>query len=156
MAADAETAGYAAAMDEAIAAAASAEAKVVQLEARVAELQAAFDAVSQTSSDACGGKAFDLYWLGRRDVDEAMDGPGAGSITRIRQAYPAESERIINGDGWEHGFWAGTVSFARLINGLAVTNETVRDHVDMDSDEEPMTAAELRASAYDEYPMLDS
>ena len=85
-----------------------------------------------------------------------MNGPGAGSITRIRQAYPAESEAIINGNTWQHGFWGGTVSFARLINGLAVTNEDVRDHVDMDSDEEPMTAAELRASAYEDYPMLDS
>ena len=85
-----------------------------------------------------------------------MNGPGAPGITRIRQAYPAESERIINGDGWEHGFWAGTLSFARLINELAVTNDTVRDHVDMDSDEEPMTAAELRASAHEDYPMLES
>ena len=58
-----------------------------------------------------------------------------------------------------NGFWAGTPSFARLINGLAVTNETVRDDPafdDIDSDEEPMTAAELRASAHEDYPMLDS
>ena len=57
-AADAVTEQYAVAMDEAIAAAATAEAQVVQLEARVAELQAAFDAVSQTSSDACGYNFF--------------------------------------------------------------------------------------------------
>ena len=159
-AADVVTEQYAAAMNEAISAAATAEAKAAQLEARVADLQAAFDAVSQAASDACGGKAFDLYWLGRRNVEEAMNGPGADAITRIRQAYPTESERLIDARtpflaAWEKGFWAGTVSFARLINGLAVTNETMCD-VDTESDEEPMTAAELRAAAHDEYPRLDS
>ena len=109
-AADAVTEQYAAAMNEAISAAATAEAKAAQLEARVADLQAAFDAVSQAASDACGGKAFDLFWLSCRKstIDKAMNGPDADAITRIRQAYPTESERLIDGGHlatWEHGFW---------------------------------------------------
>ena len=103
-----------------------------------------------------GAPIFESQWC------RAELGAASGAGIPIIPVYNGDTtalndvKAIINGDTWEHGFWGGTVSFARLIDGLAVTNETVRDHVDMDSDEEPMTAAELRASAHEDYPMLDS
>ena len=43
-----------------------------------------------------------------------MNGPGRPAIERIMATYE-EAQRIANGDRWEHGYWARTLTFARLI-----------------------------------------
>jgi hypothetical protein len=95
-------------------------------------------------------KALDLYWLGRRNIEEAMNGPGGPEIDRIMQEHEEEAEKIANGDAWEHGFWAGTLTFLRLIQGLATRENYV------DEDGESITAETVRANAAEEYPNLDS
>ena len=111
----------------------------------------AFTDPGPPSSNACNGKAFDLYWLGRRNIEEAMNGPGRPAIERIMATYE-EAQRIANGDRWEHGYWAGTLTFARLILGVAQTE----DRIDEDEDAERTPVAVLRARALAQYPMLDS
>ena len=75
---------------------------------------------------------------------------GGSAIERIMTQYEDEAGKIANGDAWEHGYWAGTLTFLRLIQGLSVTN----GHVDEDGEE--ITTAMIRENAQEEYPMLDS
>ena len=145
------TTEYAEVMDEAIDAAARAEQERDTLLAEVARLREALGMVSTASSNAANGKAFDLYWLGRRNIEEAMTGPGRPAIERIMATYE-EAQRIANGDRWEHGYWAGTLTFARLILGVAQTDDLVED----EDDAESTPVAVLRARALAQYPMLDS
>ena len=71
---------------------------------------------------------------------------------RIMTQYEDEAGKIANGDAWEHGYWAGTLTFLRLIQGLSVTNGY------LDEDGEEITTAMIRENAQEEYmyPMLDS
>jgi hypothetical protein len=134
-----------------IADAANAEAQRDAVLARIAELevaQAALSAVT-TATEDMHEKAFALYWLGRRDIEEARHGPGGPAIDRIMEEHVEEAEKIANGDAWEHGYWAGTLSFLRLIMGLSTTEGYV-------GDDETITAEMIRASALEEYPCLDS
>jgi hypothetical protein len=83
--------------------------------ARVAELgkvEAALFAVTNATENM-HDKALDLYWLGRRNIEEATNGPGGPAIGRIMQEHEEEAEKIANGDAWEHGFWAGTLTFLK-------------------------------------------
>ena len=149
MAADEITEEYATAMEEAIYSATKAEDERDTALARVAELEAAISAVNG-ATQATHDKASDLYWLGRRNIEEAIDGPGGPAIERIMTQHEDEAGKIANGDAWEHGYWAGTLTFLRLIQGLSVTN----DYVDEDGEE--ITTAMIRENAQEEYPMLDS
>ena len=81
-----------------------------------------------------------------------MNGPGRPAIERIMATYE-EAQRIANGDRWEHGYWAGTLTFARLILGVAQTEDRI-DEDDPDTERTPV--AVLRARALAQYPMLDS
>ena len=117
--------------------------------ARVAELEGALSAVN-AATQATHDKASDLYWLGRRNIEEAIAGPGGPAIERIMTQHADEAGKIANGDAWEHGYWAGTLSILRLIQGLSVTNGYV------DEDGEEITTAMIRENAQEEYPMLDS
>ena len=101
-------------------------------------------------TQATHDKALDLYWLGRRNTEEAIDGPEGPAIERIMTQHENEAAKIANGDAWQHGYWAGTLTFLRLIQGLSVTN----GHVDEDGEE--ITTAMIRENAQEEYPMLDS
>ena len=118
----------------------------------------AIDMVSTTAANACGGKAFDLYWLGRRDIEVARLGPGGPAIERILAEHTDEARRIADGDAWEHGYWAGTLSFARLTTGLAQVDDMklYDGQCSDDEDEPPIPAADVRAGALAEYPELDS
>ena len=149
MAADETTERFAEITDELIADANRAEAERDAALARVAELEAAISAVNG-ATQATHDKASDLYWLGRRNIEEAIDGPGGPAIERIMTQHEDEAGKIANGDAWEHGYWAGTLTFLRLIQGLSVTNGYV------DEDGEEITTAMIRESAQEEYPMLDS
>ena len=149
MAADETTERFAEITDELIADANRAEAERDAALARVAELEAAISAVN-AATQATHDKASDLYWLGRRNIEEAIDGPGGPAIERIMTQHEDEAGKIANGDAWEHGYWAGTLTFLRLIQGLSVTN----DYVDEDGEE--ITTAMIRENAQEEYPMLDS
>jgi hypothetical protein len=144
---------YAEAMNEAIDATSRAESERDDARAELARLREALGMVSLAAANACTGKAYDLYWLGRRDIETARHGPGGPAIERIMANHAAEAEKIANGDQWEHGYWAGTLAFARLIQGLA----QVEDHVcEDDPDADPIPVATLRAQALAEYPVLDS
>ena len=149
MAADEITEEYATAMEEAIESATNAEAERDAALARVSELEAAISAVNG-ATQATHDKALDLYWLGRRNIEEAIAGPGGPAIERIMTQYEDEAGKIANGDAWEHGYWAGTLTFLRLIQGLSVTNGYI------DEDGEEITTAMIRENAQEEYPMLDS
>ena len=149
MADDETTERFAEITDELIADANRAEAERDAALARVAELEAAISAVNG-ATQATHDKASDLYWLGRRNIEEAIDGPGGPAIERIMTQHEDEAGKIANGDAWEHGYWAGTLTFLRLIQGLSVTN----DYVDEDGEE--ITTAMIRENAQEEYPMLDS
>ena len=72
--ADDITEQYATAMEEAIYSATKAEDERDTALARVAELEAAISAVNG-ATQATHDKALDLYWLGRRNIEEAIDGP---------------------------------------------------------------------------------
>jgi hypothetical protein len=108
------TEAYAAAMNEAIESASRAEDLSDALVARVAEMEAVLSAVA-TAAEDMHEKAFDLYWLGRRNIEEARQGPGGPAIERIMEEHPEEANKIANGDAWEHGYWAGTLAFLRLV-----------------------------------------
>ena len=108
-------------MEESIESATKAEAERDVALACVAELEAAISAV-KGATRATHDKAFGLYWLGRRNIEEAIDGPGGPAIEEIMTQYAHEAGKIANGDAWEHGYWAGTLTFLRLIQGLSVTN----------------------------------
>jgi hypothetical protein len=114
--------------------------------------------VSTTAANACNGKAFDLYWLGRRDIEVARSGPGGPAIERILVEHTDEARRIADGDAWEHGYWAGTLSFARLTTGLAQVDDMklYDGQCSDDEDEPPIPAADVRAAALAHYPVLDS
>ena len=58
-------------------------------------------------------------------------------IDRIMEEHAEEAEKIANGDAWEHGYWAGTLSFLRLIMGLSTTEGFV-------GDDETLTAEKMR------------
>ena len=146
---DETTERFAEITDELIADANRAEAERDAALARVAELEAAISAVNG-ATQATHDKASDLYWLGRRNIEEAIDGPGGPAIERIMTQHEDEAGKIANGDAWEHGYWAGTLTFLRLIQGLSVTNGYV------DEDGEEITTAMIRENAQEEYPMLDS
>ena len=120
-AADETTEKFTEITDELIADANRAEAERDAALARVAELEAAISAVNG-ATQATHDKASDLYWLGRRNIEEAIDGPGGPAIERIMTQHEDEAGKIANGDAWEHGYWAGTLTFLRLIQGLSVTN----------------------------------
>ena len=147
--ADDITEQYATAMEEAIESATKAEAERDAALARVAELEGALSAVN-AATQATHDKASDLYWLGRRNIEEAIAGPGGPAIERIMTQYEDEAGKIANGDAWQHGYWAGSLTFLRLIQGLSVTNGYV------DEDGEEITTAMIRENAQEEYPMLDS
>ena len=127
-------------MEEAIASATKAEDERDTALARVAELEAAISAVNG-ATQATHDKALDLYWLGRRNIEEAIAGPGGPAIERIMTQHADEAGKIANGDAWEHGYWAGTLTFLRLIQGLSVTNGYV------DEDGEEITTAMIRENA---------
>jgi hypothetical protein len=112
-AADAVTAEYATAMEEAIAAAVESESKCAAAEALAARLQAALSAVT-TATENMHAKASDLYWLGRRNIEQARHGPGGPAIERIMSEHEEEADKIASGDTWEHGYWAGTLAVLRL------------------------------------------
>jgi hypothetical protein len=114
-----------------------------------AKIEAALSAVTSVTENM-HEKAFDLYWLGRRNVEEARHGPGGPTIERILADHAEEAQKIANGDVWEHGYWAGTLTFLRLIEGLAVSED------DQDDEDDVISAASIRASALAEYPCLDS
>ena len=59
-------------------------------------------------------------------------------------------EKIANQDAWEHGYWVGTLTFLRFVQGLSVTNGYV------DDDGEEITAATSRENSQEDYSMLDS
>ena len=96
---------------------------------------------------------------GRCEERTKVKGEGSSERTRSKsrhlfdihsEEHEEEAEKIANGDAWEHGFWAGTLTFLRLIQGLA----TREDYVDEDG--ESITAETVRANAAEEYPNLDS
>ena len=115
--------------------------------------------------EACGRhgeKSFDLYWLGRRHVQEVLDiGPSHPSHSGVVAAlkdYPEEAQKIADGDQWEHGFHAGVVAFSRLINAQATT-EWEDFTGNTDDPEHPWFSPEgARSTAEEEYPhgLLDS
>ena len=148
-AADAVTAEYAAAMEEAIAAAAKAENERDAALAHKARIEAALSAVT-SATENMHEKALDLYWLGRRNIEEARHGPSGPAIERILADHAEEAQKIANGDVFEHGYWAGTLTFLRLIEGLAISED------DRDDEDNVISAASIRASALAEYPCLDS
>jgi hypothetical protein len=93
-----------------------------------------------------GGKGLDLHWLGRRNVNDVLDGgsPCASrpSVVKILNKWPREANIIKNGgfeSNWESGFWSGVCATGRLFGELS-------------------SAADDRAieHAWDEFPMLDS
>ena len=73
-----------------------------------------------------------------------------GEIERIMIEHEDEADKIANVDAWEHGYWAGTLTFLRLIQGLSVTNGYV------DDDGEEITTTMVHENAQEECPMLDS
>ena len=113
--------------------------------------------------EACGRhgeKSFDLYWLGRRVVQDVLDmGPSHPShkgVVAALKDHPVEAQKIADGDSWEHGFHAGVVAFSRLVNSLAVTEwEDFTGNTD-DPEHPWMSPEGARTSAEEEYPMLDS
>ena len=84
---------YATAMEEAIESATNAEAERDAALARVSELEAAISAVNG-ATQATHDKALDLYWLGRRNIEEAIAGPGGPAIERIMTQYEDEAGKI--------------------------------------------------------------
>ena len=69
-------------------------------------------------------KAFDLYWLGRRNVDEVCMDPGHpsfASVNEILAKYPKEAQEIADGDAWKHGVAAGKLAILRRLLGLVTT-----------------------------------
>eukprot|EP01047_Picozoa_sp_COSAG01_P077800 COSAG01_NODE_14145_length_1491_cov_1.500718_2_plen_129_part_00 len=114
-----------------------------------AKIEAALSAVTSVTENM-HEKAFDLYWLGRRNIEEARHGPSGPAIERILADHAEEAQKIANGDVWEHGYWAGTLTFLRLIQGLTVSED------DQDDEDDAISAASIRASALAEYPCLDS
>ena len=69
-------------------------------------------------------KAFDLYWLGRRNVDEVLADPGHPSYSSVNQVlakYPQEAQEIADGDAWKHGVAAGKLVILRRLLGLVTT-----------------------------------
>ena len=113
--------------------------------------------------EACGRhgeKSFDLYWLGRRVVQDVLDeGPSHPSHTGVVAAlkdHPEEAQKIADGDAWEHGFHAGVVAFSRLVNSLATTEW--EDYTgNTDDPEHPWLSPEgARLEAERAYPHLDS
>eukprot|EP01047_Picozoa_sp_COSAG01_P042427 COSAG01_NODE_3705_length_5777_cov_19.676118_2_plen_112_part_00 len=77
------TEAYAAAMNEAIESVSRAEAERDVLVAHVAEMEATLLAVTTAAKDM-HEKAFDMYWLGRRNIEEArhLSLPPAGTRNR--------------------------------------------------------------------------
>lgn len=69
-------------------------------------------------------KAFDLYWLGRRNVDAVLSHPVHPSFngaTQILAKYPKEAQEIADGDAWKHGVAAGKLVVLRRLHGLVTT-----------------------------------
>jgi hypothetical protein len=69
-------------------------------------------------------KAFDLYWLGRRNVDEVLadpDHPSFASVNEVFAKYPQEAQEIADGDAWKHGVAAGKLAILRRLCGLVTT-----------------------------------
>ena len=164
-AADSVTTEYATAMDEAIEAVTRAESErdaarreLATVKDQLERHRLAIGMVSTAATNACSGKAFDLYWLGRRDIEVARRGPGGPAIERILAEHPDEARRIADGNAWEHGYWAGTLSFARLMDGLAQVDDMklYDDQCSDDEDDPPIPAADVRAAALADYPALDS
>ena len=94
----------------------------------------------------------------RRDIEVTRHGPGGPAIERILVEHADEARRIADGDAWEHGYWAGTLSFARLMNGLAQVDDVklYDGQCSDDEDDPPIRAADVRAAALADYPVLDS
>jgi len=115
--------------------------------------------------EACGRhgeKSFDLYWLGRRNVQEVLDmgpsHPSYSGVVKCLKDYPEEAQKIADGDDWQHGFHANGVAFSRLINSLATTEwEDFTGNTD-DPEHPWMSPEGARKQAEEEYPhdLLDS
>ena len=113
--------------------------------------------------EACrrhGEKSFDLYWLGRRVVQEVLDEglshPSHSGVVAALKDHPVEAQKIADGDAWEHGFHAGVVAFSRLCNSLATT-EWEDYTANTDDPEHPWLSPEgARTEAERAYPHLDS
>ena len=148
---------------------------IPDLEKKVRAFEAIHAAVGEAVKYGDHGKPFDLYWLGRRNVQAVLEDQTHGShtgVVHVMKMYPKAAASIAKGNPWKHGFNAGVVAFARLVSGLANPTEiyennsveqlnstgfNVRCAFDKLSETEQ---SELRQDGFDdaweEYPMLDT
>jgi len=147
---------------------------LLRLTAENKKLKKSLSEMQRVYKWACNDKPFDLHWLGRRDINQVLDGgsPRASrpGVVEILMKYPKEGETIRNGgfeSNWEMGFWSGVVALGRLVAGVDDPTEIFDQHPeeygDGDQDwnelsekKKERVRSDMVANEWDEFPVLDS